>query len=185
VGVREVDERFEAFVEQHYGQLLRYAMVLTGDRDDAGDVVHDTLLKLVKHIGRRDIEEMAAYARATLFRVFVRRRTRRRREPPVAEVLLPAADPDIAGRWAGRRDMVALLAQLPPRMRAVLAARFYLDLTEAGTAQLLGCSVGTVKSMTSRGLQRLRAAWEAEQVTAPAEDPYTSPPARSRARGHR
>ena len=39
------DQRFEMFVEQHYEALLRYAMVLTGDRHEAGDLVHDTLLK--------------------------------------------------------------------------------------------------------------------------------------------
>ncbi|WP_276588204.1 sigma factor-like helix-turn-helix DNA-binding protein, partial [Amycolatopsis iheyensis] len=48
------------------------------------------------------------------------------------------------------------------RTRAVLAARFYLDLGEADTARLLGCGTGTVKSTTSRGLQRLRQLWEAE-----------------------
>lgn len=49
------------------------------------------------------------------------------------------------------------LAQLPAGMRAVLVLRFYEDLSEAETAQLLGCSLGTVKSQTSRGLDRLRA----------------------------
>ncbi|MFI5593594.1 sigma factor-like helix-turn-helix DNA-binding protein [Amycolatopsis sp. NPDC051758] len=58
--------------------------------------------------------------------------------------------------------MLRLLLRLPPRTRAVLAARFYLDLGEADTARLLGCGTGTVKSTTSRGLQRLRELWVAE-----------------------
>ncbi|WP_328605923.1 sigma-70 family RNA polymerase sigma factor [Amycolatopsis sp. NBC_00345] len=159
-GVREADERFTVFVERHYEQLLGYAVVLTGDRGEAGDVVHDALLKLAKHIGRGSIADEAAYARTTLFRVFLRRRGRRR------ELLLPdagnqtASGVDGVAVAEGRTDMLALLAQLPQRMRAVLAARFYLDLSEAETARLLGCSAGTVKSSTSRGLAKLRQLWE-------------------------
>ena len=52
--------------------------------------------------------------------------------------------------------MVAALAQLPPRMRAVLVLRYWEDLSEQTTADLLGCSVGAVKSQASRGLARLR-----------------------------
>ena len=53
--------------------------------------------------------------------------------------------------------MAAALATLPPRMRAVLVLRYWEDLSEAGTAEALGCSVNTVKTHTSRGLARLRA----------------------------
>ena len=52
--------------------------------------------------------------------------------------------------------MVAALAQLPPRMRAVLVLRYWEDFSEAGTAEVLGCSVNTVKTHTTRGLARLR-----------------------------
>ncbi|WP_326567511.1 sigma-70 family RNA polymerase sigma factor [Amycolatopsis rhabdoformis] len=167
VGVRGSAERFEVFVEQHYDELFRYALVLTGDRREAEDVVHDALLRLVKHVGRADIDHERAYARQALFRVFLARRDRRRRER-----LVPEAGADVAAVVdafavsAGRAEMAALLVQLPPRMRAVLAARFYLDLSEAETAQLLGCGVGTVKSSTARGLARLRELWEATHAPA-------------------
>ncbi|QYN24272.1 sigma-70 family RNA polymerase sigma factor [Amycolatopsis sp. DSM 110486] len=160
---------FEVFVEQHYDELFRYALVLTGDRGEAEDVVHDALLRLVKHVGRADIEHERAYARQALFRVFLARRDRRRRER-----LMPIAGADVEAGGdafavsAGRAEMVALLWQLPPRMRAVLAARFYLDLGEAETARLLGCGVGTVKSSTARGLARLRELWEATHEPSPA-----------------
>ena len=49
-----------------------------------------------------------------------------------------------------------MLAELPPRMRAVLILRYWEDLSEKGTAAILGCSIGTVKSQASRGLTRLR-----------------------------
>jgi DNA-directed RNA polymerase sigma subunit (sigma70/sigma32) len=55
-----------------------------------------------------------------------------------------------------RDALVRLLAQLPPRQRAVIVLRYWEQLTEAETAALLGCSAGTVKSATSRALQRLR-----------------------------
>jgi RNA polymerase sigma factor (sigma-70 family) len=53
--------------------------------------------------------------------------------------------------------MAAILATLPPRMRAVLVLRYTEDLSEAATAEILGCSVHTVRSQTVRGLARLRA----------------------------
>jgi len=143
------DGRFDAFVERHYDELFRYALVLTGDRDEAGDVVHDALLKLVKHVGRADIEHEGAYAHKTLFRVFLRGRVRRRRERPAAEVGTRVSAVDVMAAAGGRVDMLALLGELPPRMRAVLAARFYLDMTEAEAAKLLGCQA--VYAADSRG----------------------------------
>lgn len=55
-----------------------------------------------------------------------------------------------------RDSPVRLLTQLPPRQRAVIVARYWEQLTEAESARALGCSVGTVKSATSRALRRLR-----------------------------
>jgi RNA polymerase sigma factor (sigma-70 family) len=72
------------------------------------------------------------------------------RPDPDGPAWRPDGDPD---REAA---LEAALAQLPPRMRAVLVLRFYSDLSEQQTADALGCAVGTVKSQTSRGLARLR-----------------------------
>jgi len=64
---------------------------------------------------------------------------------------------DAYGSIEQRQQVVAALRTLPPRMRAVLVLRYFADLGEAEVADLLGCSVGTVKSQASRGLDRLRA----------------------------
>jgi RNA polymerase sigma factor (sigma-70 family) len=66
----------------------------------------------------------------------------------------PPVDPAVA---VDRRDaVVRVLVRLPPRQRAVLVLRYFEQLSEAETAQALGCSVGTVKSASARGLARLR-----------------------------
>jgi RNA polymerase sigma factor (sigma-70 family) len=55
-----------------------------------------------------------------------------------------------------RDALIRLLTQLPPRQRAVIVARYWEQLSEAETAEVLGCSVGSVKASASRGLRRLR-----------------------------
>ena len=67
-----------------------------------------------------------------------------------------AEDLDFA-RLESRAELVAALRTLPPRQRAVIVLRYFLDLSEAETAQALDCSLGTVKSTSSKALARLRA----------------------------
>ncbi|SDX00063.1 RNA polymerase sigma-70 factor, sigma-E family [Amycolatopsis xylanica] len=152
--MRKVDERFEAFVLRHYAELFRYAMILCGDRADAEDLVHDALLKLVRHLRRLDIDHERAYARKAVFNLFLTGKRRKLKEFLTDNRRL--VQPDMAPDVVSRDEMLALLLTLPRRERAVITARFYLDLSEADTAALLGCSVGTVKSSASRGLAKLR-----------------------------
>jgi RNA polymerase sigma factor (sigma-70 family) len=110
------------------------------------------------------MDHPAAYARRILVNLALRggpRRSRRRTElseTSPADVVAPAAPLD-------RNDELhAALAALPPRQRAVLVLRYFLDLPEAEVAAALRCSLGTVKSTASRGLARL------EQTLRPAND---------------
>ena len=150
------DDGFRAFVEQQWGPLVRLAYLLTGDRGHAEDLVQAALEKTHRKWSRVSrMDAPLAYVR----RVMVNTATSWRRRRRVGEVPLlvtdgPAADP--YGPVEQRQQVVAALRTLPPRMRAVLVLRYFADLSEADVAEALGCSVGTVKSQASRGLDRLR-----------------------------
>lgn len=159
------DPAFDAFVVRRYSGLVRFGYVLTGNRSGAEDLVQAALFRTYLRWNRlRDPEDPTAYVRRAMVNAHVSW-TRRSSSHEQLFAELPeheaaeSHDVEPLQMW---RD----LATLPPRMRAVLVLRFYEDLSEAETARILGCSVGTVKSQTSRGLARLRAAL-AEPAPAP------------------
>ena len=153
----EAEARFREFVRAQWTPLTRTAYLLTGDRGTAEDLAQAALEKVHRRWNRvRSAENPAAYARRTLVNTAISWRRRRR----VAEVPLLATDtaggPDAYDRVADRDLVLGALRGLPKRTRAVLVLRYYEDLSEADTAAVLNCSVGTVKSLASRGLARLR-----------------------------
>jgi RNA polymerase sigma-70 factor (sigma-E family) len=144
---------FEAFVTARYGALLRTAYLLTGDHHDAEDLLQQSLVKAVGAWGRvRGDPE--PYVRRILVRQNVSRWRRRRwRE------LSTAIPPDVISLEAPADDRLVLLRALDllaPRQRAVVVLRYYEDLTESQTAEVLGISPGTVKSQVRDALRRLR-----------------------------
>jgi RNA polymerase sigma-70 factor (sigma-E family) len=143
---------FEEFVAARRPALLRTAYLLTGSHADAEDLVQTALIKSVPH-WKRIADRPEPYVRQVLARESISRWRRRRwRETSVDAVPEGVvAEPDMAGRVALR----AALGALPPRQRAVIVLRYYEDLTEAAVAELMGVSVGTVKSQTSKALSRL------------------------------
>lgn len=151
------DEAFSGFVAAHSASLMRLAYLLTGRRSDAEDAVQNSLLKVYLAWPRIErVEAAEAYARTTLVREVstVRRGPLRRlfvtdRVPETAVV----GEPDALET----RDVVhAALLRLPIRQRAVIVLRYFADLTERQTAEVLGLRVGTVKQHAARGLARLR-----------------------------
>jgi DNA-directed RNA polymerase specialized sigma24 family protein len=96
------------------------------------------------------------------------------REIPSDE-LPEVAVADETGRFDRHEDMLTVLGTLPTRQRQALVLRYFEDLTEAQTARILGCSVGTVKSQTSRGLDKMRAALMAERGAAGGTVDLTGP----------
>lgn len=152
---RGFDDEFAEFVHQWSPPLLRVAFLLTADRGEAEDLLQTALLKTSRHWSRlTDREAAYAYVR----RVLVTTHTSWRRRRRVPEVLVDRCPDAAYGEPTGIQVGRALqaLEQLPPRMRAVVVLRCYEGLTEAETAEALGCSVGSVKSQASRGLARLR-----------------------------
>jgi RNA polymerase sigma-70 factor (sigma-E family) len=153
VTMRKHSPEFADFVALRYRDLLRTAFLLTGSHHAAEDLVQACLLKAMP---RWDgIAEPMTYLRRVMVNQRVSWWRRLRRELPQADPPDRAAPDDVANA-AERASLLAALAELPPRMRAVLVLRFWEDQSEAETADLLGCSIGTVKAQASRGLARLR-----------------------------
>ena len=153
---------FADFVAHRSGALLRTAFLLCGgDQGAAEDLLQDVLERAFSR-WQRITGQPEPYLRAALANAATNRwRTRSRRVTETT--LLDVHQPSVAGHDAAiaeRDQVVRALAQVPPKMRAVLVLRFFDDLSEAQTAAAMGCSVGTVKSQTSRGLAALRKVME-------------------------
>lgn len=159
-------EGFEAFATAHLPSLLRFGHLLTGDVATAEDLVQTALARTSLRWDRlRDHAAAPAYVRQAMVRQhsnLVARLLSRERvvaAPPERAVDGPYGEVD------ERDAMWTALALLGPRQRAVLVLRYYEQLSEAEIAEVLGVSVGTVKSQASRGLVRLRASMEMEART--------------------
>ncbi|GAA0963130.1 SigE family RNA polymerase sigma factor [Kribbella koreensis] len=152
------DKEYLEYVAAHRGRMLRTARLLTlGDTHWAEDLVQVALTKLYVHWSKvRHEEGAASYADRILVNAFIdeRRRLWRHRETATAEMLdaAPTPGPD----QADRLTVLDALAQLPKRQRVAVVLRYFRDLDTATVAELMGCSQGTVKSQTARGLEKLR-----------------------------
>lgn len=157
IGSRREQREFEAFVADASGRLMRTAYLLCGDRGHAEDLVQSTLLRTARHWPRAR-QRPEAYARRVLVNLGKDRwRSLRRRVDEVhseADVAPREHDPD--DLVVERQRLLAAIRELPAGQRAVLVLRFFDDLSVAETAAALDCSEGTVKSQTSRALDRMR-----------------------------
>jgi RNA polymerase sigma-70 factor (sigma-E family) len=140
------------------GSLLRFAVVLTGDRNVAEDIVQDVLLKAQRRWQRiAAVELPEAYIRRMVVNEFVSFRRRWWRLVPWPAVPEPRASvPDHAVPVVDRQVLRDLLAALPPRQRAVLVLRYYEGLSDQEIAHLLGCRAVTVRGYAARALAALR-----------------------------
>ena len=150
---------FAEFVAARSPALFRTAYVMVGDHGLAQDLVQEALTKTYVAWPRlREVDKAEAYTRKAITTTAISwfRRKGWSHERSTAE------PPDRA--TAGHDDQVAqstwlweCLMALPVRQRAAIVLRYYEDLTEAQTAEAMGCAVGTVKSQVAQGLKRLRA----------------------------
>jgi RNA polymerase sigma-70 factor (sigma-E family) len=155
-------EGYREYVTARLDQLRRTAYLLCGDWHTADDLVSTALVRLLRHWRRvSKMDSPDAYVRRVLLRVWLDERRRPwRREHSTELVPEPAAGGAVGPGPDGvveRLAIVALLAELPPRRRAVLVLRYFCDLSVEETAAELGCSTGTVKSQTARAIEGLRA----------------------------
>jgi len=159
----EQEREFRQFVAARSAGLLRTAYFLTGgDLHDAQDLLQTALMATARHWGRivqRDQPE--AYVRRALARHQINRWRSRARRPETLTSEPPerAAEGDEQARVELRHGLLAALRALPRRQRAVVVLRYYEDRSESEVARLLGVSVGTVRSQTTKALAKLRAAY--------------------------
>lgn len=148
---RREDASFTDFVAARLGHLTKLGRALAGDEQRGADLVQDALEKTFLHWAT--VREPEAYVRRLMVNRSISVWRKVRRERP----LDAAPEPTREDRPADH-DLWSAVRRLPPRQRAVIALRYYEDLTEVQTAELLNCSVGTVKSQASRAMATLRAA---------------------------
>ncbi|NIK56193.1 SigE family RNA polymerase sigma factor [Kribbella shirazensis] len=161
----ERDRAFAEFVEVASPSLRRTAFLVCGDRHKADDAVQDALYKL--YLAWPKVQRVGnpfAYARRMVVNAAHDGGRRPwRREVSIAEVPDSPGRDDFAAGHAERDVVLEALRALGPRQRACVVLRYYEDLSVEQTAEILGCSEGTVKSQSARGLETLRQAIDRAQ----------------------
>jgi len=148
---------FAGLWDRHAARAMQLAGLLTGNALAAEDVVSEAFARVYAKWRHGGVEAFWPYLRTAIVNQ-VRGQARRRlsvqrwqgRQSQPSGFASPEAE------VAERTALAAALDELPPAQRRALVLRYFEDLSEAETARLLGCGVGTVKSSTSRGLARLR-----------------------------
>jgi RNA polymerase sigma-70 factor (sigma-E family) len=159
VGSTDREADFTAYVRARQASFARFAYLLTGDPHSAQDLVQSALAKVYgkwDHISA--VESPDAYVRKVMVNEHTTwwRRQWRHRERTDSE-LIRVMEPPAAAQPTHDSDLWSHVRNLAPQQRAAVVLRYYEDLSEAQTAEILGCTVGTVKSHTSRAIRSLRA----------------------------
>lgn len=153
-------EEFRAFALDRSLRLHQSAYLLCGDWHLAHDLVQDTLVKVYRHWSRvKRADNPDAYVRRILVNEARDRWRHRDKSVSVADVdaeLAARPVPDATDDIARRDRVLRALVGLPHQQRATVVLRYLEGLSQAETAQVLGCSEGTVKSQSSRALATLR-----------------------------
>lgn len=154
---------FGAFVAARATTLLRVAYLACGDRSEAEDLLQTALERTYRNWDRVRHDSPEPYVR----RVIVNTAISRARRRAILRIIPVRVPPDTPARSADvdlRRVLMDALRALPPRQRAVVVLRYWEDLTEHQTAEVLGCTIGTVKSQSSKAMAKLRTALGNESV---------------------
>jgi RNA polymerase sigma-70 factor (sigma-E family) len=151
--------RLAELYARNVGAGMRLAYLLTGNQQQAEDLVQEAFVRCVGRFRYLRVPDaFDAYLRRAIVNLHTSGLRRRRVERAwlireVGRLAHSAAPfPDVGAR----ADLWTTLATLPARQRAALVLRYYEDLSEREAAQVLGCSVAAVKSLTARGVETLR-----------------------------
>jgi RNA polymerase sigma-70 factor (sigma-E family) len=151
-----VDASFESFVAARSRHLLHAAHLLTGDRHRAEDLLQTALTRAYLTWDRIDSDDPEGYVRRTMINAHTDWWRRKPWREQATELVPEIEVPDATGAYDARDAVLAALATLSGRQRAVVVLRYYEGLSEAEIAAVLGCSKGTVKSAASRAMAKLR-----------------------------
>jgi RNA polymerase sigma-70 factor (sigma-E family) len=161
---------FEEFVTARLPAVLRFAAVLTGEQALAEDVVQDVLIRAsARWPAIAELDSPEAYVRKMIVNEFLswRRRSWRLVLSGAAADLRGPQVPDPAAAYAERDAIIAEVAKLPRRQRAVIVLRYYEGLSDPQIAEVLGCRPGTIRGYAARALAALRV----EMTGPPAQRP--------------
>lgn len=159
-------EDFASFVATHQTSLLRFGVVLCGDRYLAEELVADVLVKAYERWSDiAAVEHRNAYVRRMLANHYVSWQRKWGRLLPHVHEALDHPVPDRTTEHAERDSLDASLRRLPRQQRAVLVLHFYEGLPADAIAEVLGCRPGTVRSHLSRGLDALRIDYTRQEAT--------------------
>jgi len=148
---------YSEFVAQRSASLFRTAYLVVGDHQLAQDLLQEALIKTYVAWPRiRDVSKAEAYTRRVIVNTAISWRRRRSFHELPRNPLPEGAVVDQSEDLATQDALWSHLRTLPPRQRAVIVLRYFNDLSEAQTAELMGCAVGTVKSQVFSALTRLR-----------------------------
>lgn len=152
------EREFREYLAGRQVSLFKTALLLTGQQQQAEDLLQNVLVKVAQQWQRvRQAEHVDAYVRQVMYHEqaswWRRRKVRERTTDQPPDRATPG---DLAASVALRLRLRQALSELPTRQRAAVVLRYYEDLPEAEVAAVMGCSVGTVRSQTARALTRLR-----------------------------
>lgn len=151
-------DRIERLYVLHMQEATRLAFLLTGQRALAEDIAQDAFMRATGRF--RDLRSEETFSAYLMKAVVNGCRSHWRRVKVERSYLsrssAPRTAPQESDRTSDRLAIISMLETLPPRQRAAVVLRHYADQSERQTADILGCSVGTVKTLTSRGLATLR-----------------------------
>jgi RNA polymerase sigma-70 factor (sigma-E family) len=163
-GSRSIERAFEAFVAATSDDLVRTGYLMTWDARETEDLVQETFLRVARRWDKiHRMDHPAAYARRILVNLVLDGADKRRRHRAELD-LDPVGAPDPVDLTAARpfheienfAELRVSLEALSRQQRTVLVLRYWEDLSEAEVAEILGCSIGTVKKNTWRAMTRLR-----------------------------